>query len=93
MADLYFKYYRDITRYDILFCILVLILTQRLLAAVILFGTFGTIISLMLYKYYQNIEYYFYLNGGLSKRGLILKTSKINAIISIILSIILWSIR
>lgn len=93
MSDLFFKYYRDITRYDILFSILVIILTQNIYAAVISFGTLGMVVSLILYKYYQNIEYYFYLNAGLSKKRIILETFKINFLISVILSIILWSIR
>lgn len=93
MTEIYFKYYRDVTKYNLLFCMLVTILTQRIYAGVISFGTIGMVVSLFLYRYYQNIEYYFYLNAGLSKRGIILKTLKINFIISVIISIILWSIH
>ena len=93
MTELFLKYYFDVTRYNLLFSFLVAILTQRLYAGVISFGTIGMIMSLIFYRHYQNIEYYFYLNAGLSKRGIILKTFKINFIISVILSIILWSIH
>lgn len=93
MSELFFKYYYDVTRYNIIISILVIILSQRLFAGVISFGTFGMALSLYVYKYYQNIEYYFYLNGGLSKKSIILKAFKINFVISVIFSIILWSIH
>lgn len=93
MTELYFKYYCDLTKYNILFSVLVTILTQRVYAGVVSFGTIGMLVSLILYRYYQNIEYYFYLNAGLSKKAIILKSVKINFIISVIFSIILWSIH
>ena len=93
MSELFLKYYYDVTKYNIYISILVIIFTQRLYAGVISFGTFGMVGSFFVYRYYQNIEYYFYLNAGLSKRGIILKTFKINFIISATLSIILWSIH
>ncbi len=93
MSELFLKYYFDVTRYNVLISILVIILTGRLLAAIISFGTFGMVISLFVYRYYQNIEYYFYLNKGLSKKKIILNAFKINFVISLIFSIILWSIH
>jgi len=93
MTELFLKYYYDLTKYNILISILVIILSQHLFAGVVSFGTFGMVISLFVYRYYQNIEYYFYLNGGLSKKKMILNAFKINFIISVILTIILWSIH
>ena len=93
MTELFFKYYYDITKYNVLVSILVFILTQQLFAGVLSFGTFGMAISLALYRHYQNIEYYFYLNAGLSKKIMILNAFIINLVISIILSAILWIIH
>lgn len=93
MPELFFKYYSDITKYNICVSILVLILTQNVYFTVISFGTFGMAISVFIYKYYQNIEYYFYLNKGLSKKKIITRAFEINFIISIILLIILWIIH
>jgi hypothetical protein len=91
MTELFLKYYWDIAKYNLLFCILVNFLTQNSYAAVISFATIGMAVSLFLYSYFHNIEYYFYLNAGLSKKGIILKSFIINAIISLIILIILWS--
>ena len=93
MSELFFKYYYDVTKYNIYISILVTIVTQRLYAGVISFGTFGMVGSFFVYRYYQNIEYYFYLNKGLSKKSIILSTFIINFVISIIFLIILWSIH
>ena len=93
MSDLFFKYYSDVTRYNVYVSILILILTQNVYFTFISFGTFGMAISLLIYEYYQNIEYYFYLNKGLSKKNMIKNTFKINLIISVILLIILCSIH
>jgi hypothetical protein len=74
-------------------CLVIFILTHNMYATFISFGTIGLIISLFIYRYYQHIEYYFYLNAGLSKRGMIAKVFKINITISIILTIVLWGIH
>jgi uncharacterized MnhB-related membrane protein len=93
VTELYLKYYFDVSRYNLLFSILVIILTQNLLAAVVYFGTLGSVVSLALFRYHQNIEYYFYLNAGLSKKAIILKSFIINLVISVILAIIFWGIH
>ena len=93
MTELFLKYYWDVAKYNLLFCILVKIFTQNSYAAVISFGTIGMAVSLILFGYYHDIEYYFYLNAGLSKKAIILKSFTINAIISLIILIILWSIH
>jgi len=63
MTELFLKYYWDIAKYNLLFCILVQILTQNTYATVISYGTIGMAVSLFLYSYYHHIEYYFYLNA------------------------------
>ena len=93
MSAIFFKYYIDITRYNLLLCILVLILTRNIYAAVIAFGSFGMLMAIFVYRYYQNIEYYFYLNAGLSKRGIIMLAFKINLLISILISLAIWIIH
>jgi hypothetical protein len=60
---------------------------------IVLFGTLGVGVSFIAYQYFQQIEYFFYLNGGLSKRHLQLKTIAINLVLSSIILIIAWSIR
>ena len=59
MTALFLKYYTDVTRYNVLFSILVIILTQQISAGILSFGTFGMGVSLLFYRHYQNIEYYF----------------------------------
>lgn len=92
MTELFFKYYYDLTRYNLLFCIVVMLLTQRLTAAIVSFGTIGMLVALLVYRYYQNIEYYFYLNAGLTKKGIIARSFLINVLVSLLLLIFLWSI-
>lgn len=92
MTELFFKYYYDLTKYNLIFCILVMLLTNRLAAVIVSFGTIGMLVALLVYRYYQNIEYYFYLNAGLTKKGIIARSFLINALISLLLLIFLWSI-
>ncbi|MDB4920908.1 MAG: hypothetical protein JWQ54_2891 [Mucilaginibacter sp.] len=98
MARLFFNYYFSVTKYNLLFCIFFAIvrsLTTNLWAditeAIILFGTFGVLISFMAYKYFQSIEYCFYINAGLSIRYLQLKTFIINLAASSFI-LLIWSI-
>jgi hypothetical protein len=91
MSRLFFKYYLDVTKYNVVFCILFLIITPSIVEFIVLFGTVGVVASFMAYRYFQNIEYYFYINRGLSKTHLQLKTFLINMVASSVLLIILWS--
>lgn len=92
MTELFFKYYYDITKYNLLFCIVVMLLTHRLAATIISFGSIGMLVALFIYRYYQNVEYYFYLNAGLTKKGIIVRSFLINALIATLLLLFLWSI-
>ena len=66
MNRLFFKYYFDITRINVLVSIIIGI--QHI---AICFGTFGMLISFFIYHYYQREQYYFYLNFGFTKIKLI----------------------
>jgi hypothetical protein len=93
MSRLFFKYYLDVTKYNAIFCILMCIISPDLIEIIILFGTVGVLISFLAYRYFQDIEYYFYINCGLSKRNLQLKTFIINLAVSSIILITIWGIR
>ncbi|MDP9078268.1 MAG: hypothetical protein M3O71_12625 [Bacteroidota bacterium] len=62
-----------------------------IIETIIHFGTFGVLISFVAYKYFQNIEYYFYMNAGLSRRRLQLKTFIINLAMSSLI-LLIWNI-
>lgn len=75
------KYFYDLTRYNFGFSVIIgLIISIN--AGIITFGTFGMLVGLISYKYFQNNQYYFYYNLGLSKMTLISVTWAINLAIS-----------
>ncbi len=92
MSALFFRYYIDVTKYNLFFCALYIIILGNLIEGIILFGTAGVLMSFIIYKYFHNIEYYFYINGGLSKNRLKFTTFVINLLISSLI-ITIWSIR
>jgi hypothetical protein len=78
------KYYYDLTLYNLGFSILIgLIIGEN--AGIISFGTFGMLVGLMMYRYFQSNQYYFYYNLGLSKKALITTTWIINSTIAVFL--------
>ncbi len=85
MNRVFLKYYTDITRINIL----VSIVFGFLSSVVICFGTVGTIISFAVFRYFQNDQYYFYLNYGYSKAGLMVMAFSINFFIALIVFLIL----
>lgn len=52
---------------------------------IICFGTFGMLITLMVYRHFQNEQYYFYLNHGYTKTELMTKVFVINLSIALLL--------
>jgi len=92
MSSLFLKYYIDVTKYNLFFCAVFAIIRGNLIEGIVLFGTVGVLISFIIYRYFQNVEYYFYINGGLPKKRLLLTTFIINLAISSLI-ILLWSIR
>jgi hypothetical protein len=82
------KYYLDLTRYNLGFSLLIgLMLGTRW--AVVTFGTFGMLVGLISYKYFQNSQYYFYYNIGITKTELISLTWSINLVIAAFFYIII----
>jgi hypothetical protein len=75
------KYYYDLTRYNFGFSVIIGFLIG-LNAGIITFGTFGMLVGFLSYKYFQNNQYYFYYNLGISKMALISVTWIINLTIS-----------
>ena len=85
MNRLFFKYYIDITRINIPTSIVIGYFTN----VFICFGTFGVLISFMTYRYFQNDQYYFYLNHGYTKNELMFKVFIINFLIASLLFLII----
>ena len=90
MSRLFFNYYLDTTKFNLIFCLIFYILRPNLVEISVLFGTVGTFISFVIYKYYNNIEYYFYLNKGISRLSLKRNTFLINIVISVMIIATLW---
>ncbi|MCW3102687.1 MAG: hypothetical protein JWO09_1127 [Bacteroidetes bacterium] len=91
MSRLFFKYYTDITRINIIVTVIFGLLTSQmwhLSTFTICFGTFGTLISFIVYRQFQNAQYYFYLNHGYTKAELMAKVFAINLSIGLLLFII-----
>jgi hypothetical protein len=89
MFGLFWKYYYDVTKYNVLFSAIAAVLTGRIAAGILTFGTLGIFVSLLVYKQFKDIEYYFYLNGGLSKKTIVLKLIAINFVLALILKLLI----
>ena len=76
-----------------MFTVLMFALQPNVFEALIIFATVGGFVSFMVYGYLQNIEYYFYRNGGLTKRRLQVRTLIANLVIAVFLFILLWAIK
>jgi len=89
MFGLFGKYYYDVTKYNILVSVVIAILTEKLTAGIVSFATVSIFISFLIYRQFKNVEYYFYINGGLSKKEMILKTVLINFLIGSITAVLI----
>jgi uncharacterized membrane-anchored protein len=76
-----------------MFTVLMFALQPNVFEAIIIFATVGGFVSFMVYGYLQNIEYYFYRNGGLTKKQLQVRTLIVNLVIAVFLFILLWAIK
>jgi hypothetical protein len=95
MNSLFFKYYLDTIKYNLLFCaafsiISFTIISFNITGCLINFATAGTLVSFIVFRYFNNIEYTFYLNRGLTKIQLQVKTLAINILLVLLTLIILW---
>jgi len=84
MTNLFLKYYFDITKINLLVTLVIGFFSSF----IICFGTFGTLISFMIYSYFQKEQYYFYLNQGFTKLELMRKTFLLNFLIATVLFVI-----
>lgn len=92
MSRLFLKYYIDITKYNLLFCLMCTI-SQDFKELIIIFGSFGFFVSVLLYEHFHKIEYYFYRNGGFSKQRLLFIAFSINLSISLLILVLIWNIH
>ncbi len=90
MKQAVLKYYYDLTRYNVAFSLLIGFITQRPFVGIITFVTCGMIVGLICFKSFQNNQYYFYYNLGISKVKLISIVWGINIFLTVI---ILWIIK
>lgn len=90
MTRLFWQYYYDVTKFNVLFCAFFYAFGITYIEAAIIFGTFGTLTSLLVYSYFYNVQYYFYINGGFTKRAIQTRLIAINLIVSILIIGLLW---
>ena len=93
MRKAIWKYYYDVTRYNIAFSIVLGFITLDPLKGAVSLATGGMIFSLYCYKQFQNNQYYFYYNLGLSKTRLISTTWGINFMLAFFISVILLTMK
>ena len=79
---LFLKYYTDVNKFNLLISLIVLMMGQSLPVSIISFCSIGMLAAFIAYRYYYNIQYYFYANAGLSKIKLMVQVAAINAILS-----------
>ncbi len=86
---LFLKYYSDVNKFNLLISLIVLITGQSLPVSIISFCSVGMVASFIIYRYYYNIQYYFYANAGLSRNKLMLQVGAVNAILSTLILLII----
>jgi hypothetical protein len=89
MSKALWKYYYDVTRYNVAFSVVLALMTLKPLNGIVSLATGGMIIGLYCYKQFQNSQYYFYYNLGITKSRLILYTWLVNLVLSSILALLL----
>lgn len=82
---LFFRYYYDVNKTNFVITFILVSLFRNPTIFLLSFSGFGFVISFITYDYFHKIEYYFYANGGYSKRKLIYNTIIVNLIISIVI--------
>lgn len=82
------KFYLDVTKYNVLFSVLIGGL-RGVIPGIACLGTFGMIVGIICYEYYRSNQYYFYYNLGFTKLKLIATTWIINLIFSTLLLLII----
>ena len=77
----FWKYYWDVTVYNLIFSLAVAIFHSWLWAFIV-FGSYGIVIGLLAFGFLKNNEYYLYYNLGLTKRKLATSVLLINLMIT-----------
>ena len=78
----YWKFYRDINLFNLVFCIMAMPLTS-LVWFPILFCTLGVLAGMFAFRTFYNQQYYFYNNIGFTKGKLARMTFFINAVVAL----------
>ncbi len=91
MGNVILKYYYDVTRYNLAFSILIGLL-RGVVPGVVSIGTFGMIVGLICFRYYQKNQYYFYYNLGFTRLRLIATTWALNLIITLLLLLLFGNV-
>jgi len=86
---LFLKYYTDVNKFNLLVSSIPLLLNQSFAVSVLSFSSIGVAASLIIYRYYYNIQYCFYANAGLSKMKLMTRVAVINIILSTLILLII----
>jgi hypothetical protein len=89
MNGAFWKYYVDVTRYNVAVSMAVGLVSADALKAIFCFVTGGMLLSIICYQQLQNNQYYFYYNLGLTKKRLILTTWLVNLIIAAVSALLL----
>ena len=89
MGELFFLYYWNVTRYNVVLSFLIALLSLSPINGVLCFGTLGILASFIGFRYFHNLQYLFYLNAGYSKKQLIVLTTLINVIIAAVIFLLI----
>jgi hypothetical protein len=84
-----FKYYIDVTKFNLCFSIIVGLFSPY--GAFFTFGTIGNLIGILCYNQFYLEQYYFYYNHGISKRRLISCLFKVNFPIAIPIALLIFA--
>jgi hypothetical protein len=82
MSKALWKYYYDVTRYNLAFSMVLTLITLKPLNGIVSLATGGMVIGLYCYKQLQHSQYYFYYNLGITRTRLICTTWLINLVLS-----------
>jgi hypothetical protein len=89
MRKALWKYYYDVTRYNVAFSLVLALITLKPLNGIVSLATGGMVIGLYCYQQFQHSQYYLYYNLGITKKRLILTTWIINVALSGLFALLL----
>lgn len=83
-----FKYYIDVTIFNLCFSIIVGIISP--FGGFMTFGTIGNLIGILCYNMFYKEQYYFYYNRGMNKKRLYSVLFKVNSPIAIPIALLIY---